>query len=520
MISSLRFAFSLLREFKHPCSADESRNLLRVFIAQRSDNFLSLCDSEIFGKPRSPYHTLLKWAGYSRERLTSLVRSHGLESALARIASDGVYLDIEEFKGRKPVIRPGLEIHVDASQFDRTLGPSLQFQSSGSRGTPLQTRVGMKGFKLFASYIPLMLEFLEARTLPVILYYPMPSASGMAHLIIFSLAGVPPKAWFAQVMKSPWYRHKTGLKYMALITGARFCHLALPFPHLADIHHPVALAQWIKKNCPEGAIVSTFTGSALHLVQAARSERIAIPPLTFILGGEPITRRKRDELEREHHRVFPWFSSVESGRIAIGCLCPDHPDDMHLLSDRFATILRPRKVNPLGAERPALLFTSVHPDSYKFLLNTETGDEAVIGERKCGCPWESLGLGWHIHSLQSFEKLTLEGMSYVSDVFSRLAEETLPAQCGGTPVDYQFVEEEDHQGFTRLVVLVSPSLVVDEEEVRRIVFESLSTSAPAFPLMTDLLRRASSVIIRRDYPRLTRSGKILTLRTERGDKKR
>jgi hypothetical protein len=98
MISSLRFAFSLLREFKHPCSADESRNLLRVSIAQRSDNFLSLCDRAIFGKPRSPYHTLLKWAGYSKERLTALVRSQGLESALSQLASEGVYLDIEEFK--------------------------------------------------------------------------------------------------------------------------------------------------------------------------------------------------------------------------------------------------------------------------------------------------------------------------------------------------------------------------------------------------------------------------------------
>jgi len=40
---------------------------------------------------------------------------------------------------------------------------------------------------------------------------------------------------------------------------------------------------------------------------------------------------------------------------------------------------------------------------------------------------------------------------------------------------------------------------MDEEEVRRIVFESLSNSSPGFPLMTDLLRRASSVIIRRDH---------------------
>jgi hypothetical protein len=515
MIASLRFSFSLLNALRHPYSGDEARGLLRNFIAHRSENFLSLCDAAIFEKPKSPYHALLEWAGYSREKLASLVFSQGLEATLTQLASEGVYLEIEEFKGRKPVIRPGLELHVDASQLDMTSGPSLQFQSSGSRGTPLKTRIGLEGLKLLASYIPLMVEFLEAQNLPLILYYPMPSTSGIAHLILFSLAGITPAAWFAQVMMPSWYRKKTGLKLLALATGSRLNHLRLPFPRLADIHHPVALVRWIEKNCSKGAIVATYTSSALHLIQAALSECVELPPLVFILGGEPITKRKREELESRNHRVFPWYSSVETGRIGLACLHPNYSDDMHLLSDRLAAILRPRKVNPSGTERSALLFTSVHPDTYKFLLNVETGDEAVLEVRQCGCPWEILEPGWHIHSIQSFEKLTLEGMSYVSDAFFQLVEDTLPSRCGGTPVDYQFTEEEDSSGFTRLVVSVNPSLPIDEEEVRRTVFESLHASTPELTLMTDILRRASSVVVRRERPRLTRSGKILTLRTNR-----
>ena len=165
--------------------------------------------------------------------------------------------------------------------------------------------------------------------------------------------------------------------------------------------------------------------------------------------------------------------------------------------------------------RSRLLFTSTHVDAYKLLLNCETGDEAVVETRSCGCPWERFGWTRHVHSVQSFEKLTLEGMTYASDAFFRLVEETLPARCGGTPADYQIVEGEDGDGLTRLVVSVSPSLAVDEEVVRRIVLSALADSTPALTPMTELLRRASAVSVRREHPRLTASGKILTVRSAR-----
>ena len=409
-------------------------------IKNRDRNFLDLCDSQIFANKKNPYQRLFKCAGYNREKIAALLRHQGLEATLLQLAADGVYLNIDEFKGKKPVIRPGLQMTVDASVFDIIKGPGVTLKSSGSRGPGLKTQIGIPGLRLGASNIPLILDYLKSDHLPIVLYYPMPSVSGIIHLIIFTMAGKPPSAWFSQIPLSKLWQSKTGLKLLFLKACSWIAGISLPSPKFADINHPVNMAQWLKKNCPKGATISTFTGSSLHLVQTAKIEGIKLPPLTFFLGGEPITEKKRRIIEASGHRVFPWYSSVETGRIALGCLSPLNADEMHLLNERIAAVIHPRRVDATGFSRSTLLFTSIHPDMYKFFLNVETGDEAVLDNRRCGCPWEKFGLHKHLHSVQSFEKLTLEGMSIVADNLSQFVEEELPARCGGTPVDYQFTE--------------------------------------------------------------------------------
>jgi hypothetical protein len=359
------------------------------------------------------------------------------------------------------------------------------------------------------------MDVLQARDLPVVLYYPMPSTAGIVHLIVFTLAGTPPAAWFSQVAVAPWWQSAVGWKLASLLATARLQGVHLPMPRPSDIHHPITLARWIQARCPQGALIATFPGSALRLLQAARSENLELPPLTFALGGEPVTKRKRGALEEAGHRVFPWFGTVETGRIAVGCLQPAAADDMHLLADRLSAIVRPRVVDASGAERGALLFTSVLTGARKMLLNVETGDEGLLEIHRCGCPWEALGLLLHVHSVQSFEKLTLEGMTFVVNALARLVDDILPSRCGGTPADYQFAEEEGRDGLTRLVASVSPAISADDDLIREVVLESLRISTPTVTPMTDLLARAAAVTVRREHPHITVSGKILTLRPHR-----
>ena len=73
------------------------------------------------------------------------------------------------------------------------------------------------------------------------------------------------------------------------------------------------------------------------------------------------------------------------------------------------------------------------------------------------CPLAALGYRTHFHTIRSHEKLTSEGMTFLGHDLIRLVEEVLPAQFGGGPTDYQFVEVE-RDGLPRVDLLVSPRL--------------------------------------------------------------
>lgn len=72
-----------------------------------------------------------------------------------------------------------------------------------------------------------------------------------------------------------------------------------------------------------------------------------------------------------------------------------------------------------------------------------------------GCPLEDLGLTDHLRQVRSFSKLTGEGVTLIGSDVVHILEEVLPARYGGSPLDYQMMEVEDEDGFTRLWLLVS-----------------------------------------------------------------
>jgi hypothetical protein len=84
------------------------------------------------------------------------------------------------------------------------------------------------------------------------------------------------------------------------------------------------------------------------------------------------------------------------------------------------------------------------------------GDQAIVVQRACGCPLEQLGWVTHLHTIRSYEKLTGGGMTFLDTDVIRVLEEELPARFGGTPTDYQLLEEEADDGQPRLQLLVHP----------------------------------------------------------------
>src|SRR5208283_287967 len=354
--------------------------------------------------------------GWTVEKLRASLAEEGLERTLGNLARDGVWVDADEVKCRKPLVRHGQEIPFSPTDLDYVCGPSVPLGTSGTSGPRTKNPLDIRGFELQASYKRTMLAALGALDLPLVLYYPAPSAAGIAQLLAFALAGKAPDAWFCHLPEAQSSAWRWSIWLRVLASMAKVAGVRLPLPKLADVEQPERLLAWLHQHAPQGAVVTTFAGSALRLQAYAEKIRHPLPSLVFILGGEPITARKRALLENRGHRVYPWYGAVDAGRIAIGCLKPEAADDMHLLTDRFAAI----------RWQGRLLLTSLLPSVHKRYLNTDCGDLATLERRRCGCPLGELGLEFHLSDVRSVQKLCLEGITLPSDLVHRLADEVLP----------------------------------------------------------------------------------------------
>jgi hypothetical protein len=466
--------------------------------ADRARAFLARVEA-MHASPGAPFATMLALAGWTRARLADAVHAQGVEATLARLADDGVRLDAEEVKCRVPLVRAGRTIAFSPADLDCATGPSVPLGTSGTSGPRTRNAIDLDGFMLQASYKRAMLGAIGGLDRPLALYYPAPSAAGISHTLSFALAGKPPDAWFCHLPEAaatamPWSRWLRVLAGVARTAGVR-----LPLPRLAEVERPEALVDWLRANAPDGAVVATFPGSALRLAAHADAIGKALPPVTFILGGEPVTSRKRAMLESRGHRVYPWYGAVDAGRIAIGCTDPAAPDDMHLLTDRFAAIVRDGR----------LLLTSLLPSVHKRYLNVDGGDLAHLERRACRCPIGALGFDVHVSDVRSEQKLCIEGITLPADLVHRLADEMLPAACGGTPADYQLAEEEGDDGWTRLVVRVAPGIVAPDERAAATVLDVIVAASQGIPGVAERIRRANVVVVRREVPRLSRGGKLL-----------
>lgn len=136
----LRFSTGLYRFLHHKMSLDQARALVQIRLEQRAETFLRIAERSIYGNPASPYRALLLHAGCELGDLRALIRNHGLEGGLQRLRLQGVYVAFDEFKGRAPIVRPGLVLAVTAHSFDNPfMVTHFVAESGGSTGKP--TRV-------------------------------------------------------------------------------------------------------------------------------------------------------------------------------------------------------------------------------------------------------------------------------------------------------------------------------------------------------------------------------------------
>jgi hypothetical protein len=246
---------------------------------------------------------------------------------------------------------------------------------------------------------------------------------------------------------------------------------------------------------------------------AAREHGLDLTGTLFRLGGEPLTPARAAVVASTGSRAASSYSMAELGRIGVPCAAPTSTDDLHLLTDKLAVLVRPRS----GAREDAasaLHFTTLRPTSPKLMINVETDDYAVVQDRRCGCLIGELGFSRHVHAIRSHEKLTSEGMTFEGSEVLTLVEETLPARFGGAPTDYQLVDEVDSE-LPSVAIVVSPGVGdVDEDEVVRVVLAALEQGGAGSRLMTGLWRDGGTLRVVRREPIATPPGKVLPIHTE------
>jgi hypothetical protein len=181
-----------------------------------------------------------------------------------------------------------------------------------------------------------------------------------------------------------------------------------------------------------------------------------------------------------------------------------------VLSDKLAVLQRERAVGSMGETVGALYFTALLPSSPKLMINVESDDYAVLSDRECACVFGELGLTQHIRGVRSYEKLTAEGNHFLGSDLVALVDRVLPGRFGGSPTDYQLVEEET-DGLPKVTVVARPALgELDDAAVVEAVLGHLG-EVSRNRIMVDVWRAGGTVRVARREPYVSASGKILSL---------
>jgi hypothetical protein len=492
-------------------SLDEARGRIRHGVERRDEQFLDVLERAVYGNPRSPYLPLLRAAGIEPGDARRLVQEDGLEAALRRLGDAGVFLTLEEFKGLRPIERPGVSLQPDRHAFDNPLMASAVTRPEiGSRGAARRVIINLEDVEHTTAYSHVFLEAFGLRDRPTVLWRPPPPArAGIGHVLQLAKVGKAVDAWFSQTPLTLRRGAKDVVFTQVTRAAVRFSGLHAPSPIHVPLERADVVARWMAGR--RGAHLNAPAGSAVRVCVAAAEHGLDLSGSFMRVGGEPLTAAKAEVFERAGVGFACHYTTSDAGRIGIACAAPAALDDVHVAIDRFAVIQRERSLGPAGPVVDALAYTTLAPSVRRILLNVEIGDYGTLEERRCGCAFDEVGLSLHLNTIRSFEKLTTEGMHFLGPDLLRLVEEVLPRRFGGEPTDYQLVEVES-DGLTKLDVVVGPRVgPVADGEVVATVLETLG-SGPAFKaMMAEVWRDGGTVRVARRAPQATPSGKILPL---------
>ena len=516
-----RFLQKLPSFLRHPLRLDEARAILRGRLERREADFLALVHGTIYANPASPYRQLLAMAGCEYGDLERLVQTDGLEGALRHLLQLGVYLTVDEYKGRRPVRRGSVALSVDPGQLRNPWSAChVPVRTGGSRSGQIPALIDLAFVRDCAVNVLLWLEARGALA-SAKAHWQFPQSGATARLLEYASFS-PPVRWFSPIDPAtpemlPLYR----LSAMALRWGSRLAGVPLPRPEYVPFADPLPIVRWMAQVLAAGGMphLHTWPSYAVRLCQVAAGAGLDLTGAQFTVVGEPITEARLAVVRRVGARAWARYGSVESGGIGYACLAPRVADEVHLLEDCLAVIQPGAEGEAHALPAAGLFMSSLRATAPLVFLNVSLGDQATVDRRPCGCALHQLGWTTRLHTIRSYEKLTAGGVTFLDTDVIRVLEEVLPARFGGGPTDYQLVEEQDAEdGHPRLRLLVRPEIgPLDPELVASSFLDAIGPGEQGERLMALRWRDAKLLRVDRQAPLTTPTGKILHLHvTSRG----
>jgi hypothetical protein len=510
-----RYASGLSAFFRDTVSFDESRKRLISSLERREQSLLDTLRRGVWQNSASPYLPLFRRAGIEYADLEALVHREGVDRSLSELLNAGVYVTLDEFKGKKPIIRPGLEIPVTHEDFDNPLLVAhFEGKTGGSGGTRRRLLIDLGLIDQDASAHAVFLDSFGLRGRPSGVWRTVPpNNSGIKKPLMSARLGLQIDRWFSQLPTS-WAPSE--VKYAAFtaftVAMARLRGRQFPYPEYLPAANVGVIVEWMAKLAASGSPVffDTSASSAVRICAYASQHNLNIDGSVFRAGSEPLTPARAAIIEQAGVRVMAHYATSETGPIGMACAEGHVHDDSHVLLGKMAVIHR-NGLPTSDSRQKVLHLTTLGSTCPKLMLNVDTGDSANIDFRQCGCGFGKLGYHQHISEIRSYEKLTSEGILLSGGDILNLVEVALPAAFGGSPTDYQLVED-DHNGLPRVRILVSPSRgPIDESLILRIVLEAIHAAGAGGRLMSAQLRDAGTFAVLRREPYQTAAAKVMPL---------
>ena len=515
LVAGLNLLVSTPGFVRQRITPERARAVVRKRLRHRAERFLELANRAILARPGNPYHALFKHVGCEFGDLEKLVVQEGLEGALDRLRDQGVFLTVDELKGRRPVVRGSAQIEFGLRRLRNLVGAGrLTTGSSGSRGQSTEAVVDLASIRAQAHNVALVLQARGGSALRLAIWG-VPGSVALVRVLDFSLVGSQLPLWFPQVdpaHPSLHLRYRWSMRVLRL--GYRLAGLRLPRAVNAPLDAPLPVAEWALQELRRGGtpLIWGSVSPVVRLCQRAVEAGLDLSGVRFSVGGEPSTPARLATIRQAGGEVLPHYASTEAGLLAYGCLRPESEDDLHLMDDLHALTRATGAQEAAGLAAGTLLVSSIDPYARFVLVNASLGDRAEVERRACGCLLESEGWGQHLRMVRSFEKVTTGGMTFLDHDIERVLEEALPARFGGGPTDYQLVEEHDESGQPRLRLLVDPTVgVTDLDVVADYFLAALGSGDGAQRVMTTQWQAAGWLQAERRAPHRTSGGKVLHL---------